>query len=400
MIAGLKRVLLAIVLIGAIGTAALFGWRWYDRSRDIQGTNDAYVRGEITDISSRVTGYAVEVLVDDNMPVKAAQVIARIDPRDFRMNVDKAQAALDQAKANLGQIGAQRELENSKILVAEAALRSAQAQTKNADLTLQRATTLAAKSFATQASVDADTAAATQARSAVDQAEANIAFEREQLVVIDSNEAVAKAQVASAEAALLSAKFALEDTEIWAPIDGVVANRKTRVGEYVTAGTRMLSIVPIDKLWIEANYRETQVGRMKIGDPVRVDVDTYPGKALCGYVESIAPASGSEFALIPPDNATGNFTKIVRRFTVRIRFNASEANASLMRPGMSVETEVAVSTEDNVSATERARRIACSFDPSHDIVERPLNKLPEHPGLGRARPQGTGGTQVSPAPPR
>src|SRR5689334_20247175 len=235
MIGGLKRVLLAIVLIGAIGAAALFGWRWYDRSRDIQGTNDAYVRGEITDISSRVTGYAVEVLVDDNMSVKAAQVIARIDPRDFRLNVNKAQAALDQAKANLGQIGAQRELENSKILVAEAALRSAQAQTKNADLALQRATTLAAKSFATQASVDADTAAATQARSAVDQAEANIAFEREQLVVIDSNEAVAKAQVASVEAALLSAKFALEDTEIWAPIDGVVANRKTRVGEYVTA---------------------------------------------------------------------------------------------------------------------------------------------------------------------
>jgi membrane fusion protein (multidrug efflux system) len=400
MIAGLKRVLLAVALIGAIGAAGLFGWRWYDRSRDIQGTNDAYVRGEITDISSRVTGYAVEVLVDDNMPVKAAQVIVRIDPRDFRMNVDKAQAALDQARANLGQIGAQRELENSKILVAEASLRSAQAQTKNANLTLERATTLAAKSFATQASVDADTAAATQARSAVDQAEANIAFEREQLVVIASNEAVAKAQVASTEAALLSAKFALDDTEIWAPIDGVVANRKTRVGEYVTAGTRMLSIVPTDNLWIEANYRETQVGSMKIGDPVRVGVDTYPGKPLCGYVESIAPASGSEFALIPPDNATGNFTKIVRRFTVRIRFNASEANASLMRPGMSVETEVAVSTADNASPTERARRIACSFDPGHDIVERPLNRLPEHPGLGRARPQGTGGMQLSPAPPQ
>src|SRR5260370_17444686 len=141
MIGGLKRVLLAIVLITAIGTAALFGWRWYDRSRDIQVTNDAYVRGEITDISSRVTGYAVEVLVDDNISVKAAQVIARIDPRDFRLNVEKAQAALDQAKANLGQIGAQRELENSKILVAEAALRSAQAPPKNPHLTLQRPTT-------------------------------------------------------------------------------------------------------------------------------------------------------------------------------------------------------------------------------------------------------------------
>jgi membrane fusion protein (multidrug efflux system) len=398
MIAGLKRVLLAVVLIAAVGAAAFYGWQWYDRSRDIQSTNDAYIRGDITNVSSRVTGYAVEVLVDDNMPVKAAQVIGRIDPRDFRMSVERSQAALDQAKANLGQIAAQRELQNSKILVAEAALRSAQAQAKNSELSLGRATSLAAKSFASQASVDADTAAAAQARSSVDQAQANIAFEREQLVVIDANEAVARAQVASANAGLLSAKFALEDTEIWAPIDGIIANRKVRVGEYVTAGTRMLSIVPTQDLWIEANYRETQLGRMKVGDPARVTVDTHPGQALCGYVESLAPAAGSEFALIPPDNATGNFTKIVRRFTVRIRFNASESKASLARPGMSVETEVAVSTDDNATATERARRIACSFDPAHDIVERPLGKLPEHPGLGRARPQGAGGTQTSPGP--
>jgi multidrug efflux pump subunit AcrA (membrane-fusion protein) len=126
-------------------------------------------------------------------------------------------------------------------------------------------------------------------------------------------------------------------------IDGVVANRKTRVGEYVAAGTRMLSIVPTENLWVEANYRETQTGRMKVGDPVRIDVDTYPGSLICGYVEAILPAAGAEFARIPPDNATGNFTKIVRRFTVRIRSNVRDANAALARPGMSVETAVAVS---------------------------------------------------------
>jgi membrane fusion protein (multidrug efflux system) len=398
MIAGLKRVLVALVLIGGLAAAGFFGWRWYDRSREVQFTDDAYVRGEITSVSARVTGYAVEILTDDNLPVKAAQVVARIDPRDFRMNVDKAQATLDQAKANLAQIGALRELEKSKILVAEAALRSAMAQTKNAELALQRAATLAAKSFASQATVDADTAAAAQTRSGVDEAQANLAFAREQLVVIDSNEAVARAQVESAEASLLSAKFALTDTEIWAPISGIVANRKTRVGEYVTAGTRLLSIVPTADLWIEANYRETQIGNMKVGDPARIDVDTFARATLCGYVESIAPAAGSEFALIPPDNATGNFTKIVRRFTVRIRFNASEGNAGLARPGMSVETRVAVSTDENVSATDRARRFGCAFDPSRDIVERALTKLPEHPGLGRARPQGETGTKVSPEP--
>ncbi len=400
MMAGLKRVLVALVLIAALAAAGLFGWRWYDRSRDVQVTDDAYLHGEITDIGARITGYAVEVLVDDNMPVKAAQVLVRIDPRDFRMSVEKSAATLDQSKATLDQVGAQRELEKSKILVAEATLRAAQAQAKNAEIALQRATILQEKTVGSQATVDAATAAAAQARAAVDEAVANLSFEHEQLVVIDSNEAVARAQVAAAEAALLSAKFALDDTEIWAPIDGIVANRKTRVGEYVTAGTHMLSIVPIDNLWIEANYRETQVGRMKVGDPVRVTLDTYPGKALCGYVESLAPAAGAEFALIPPDNATGNFTKIVRRFTVRIRFNASEANAALARSGMSVETAVAVSTADNASATERARAIGCAFDPRRDIVERPLNKLPEHPGLGRARPQGPAGLQVPPAPAR
>jgi membrane fusion protein, multidrug efflux system len=394
MIARLKRVAVTLCLMTALAAAAYYGWRWYDLSREIQVTDDAYIRGEITNISSRVTGYAVEVLFDDNMPIKTTQVVVRIDPRDFRMTVEKSQAALDQAKASLAQVGDQRELERSKIAVAEAALRSAQAQAKNADVTLERATELLQKGAGTQATFDSATAAAAQARSAVDQGNANLAYEREQLAVIDSNEAVAKAQVESADAALLSAKFALDDTEVWAPIDGIIANRKTRVGEYVTAGTNMLAIVPIDNLWIEANYRETQIEHMKMGDPVRITVDTYPGQPLCGYVESVAPASGSEFALIPPDNATGNFTKIVRRFTVRIRFNATEPNAALARPGMSVETAAAVSTPDGASPVERGHRIGCSFDPARDVVERPLNKLPEHPGQGRARPQGANGTHV------
>jgi membrane fusion protein (multidrug efflux system) len=348
--------------------------------------------GAITGISPRVTGYSTELLVDDDMAVKAGQVIVRIDPRDFRIAVEKAQAALDQAKASLSQIEAQRQLQNSKIAVAEAALRSTEAQAKNADITLGRSTELLQKSAGTQATVDASTAAAATTHASVDQAMANLAFEREQFAVIDANETAAKAQVASAEANLLSSKFALQDTEIWSPIDGLVANRKTRVGEYVTAGTRMLSVVPINNLWIEANYRETQVGQMKVGDPVRAHLDSYPGKPLCGYVEAIAPASGSEFALIPPDNATGNFTKIVRRFTVRIRFNAREPNAEFARPGMSVETAVAVTGGANASASAVATRIGCIFDPAKDMAaERPITQLPPHPRLGRARPQGPSG---------
>jgi membrane fusion protein, multidrug efflux system len=394
MMAGLKRIAMVVGLIVLLVPAGYYVWRWYDRSRDVQGTNDAYVRGEITDIGSRVSGYAVEVLFDDGMPVKAADVVVRIDPRDFRMAVEKAEAALNQAEADLAAVVASHELEKSKIAVADAALRSAGAQAKNSDTTLMRASVLAKDKFGTQAALDDAQAAEVKAHSDVDQATANLAYENQQLVVIDANEAVAKAGIDSANAALLSAKFALADTAVWAPIDGIVANRKTRVGEYVVAGTDMLSIVPTQDLWVEANYRETQIGRMKAGDPVRIDVDTYPGKPICGYVEAILPAAGSEFALIPADNATGNFTKIVRRFTVRIRFKRRDANASLARPGMSVETAVAVSTPDNASPTERGNRIGCAFDPSKDIVERSLTKLPEHPGLGHARPQGPSGTEI------
>src|SRR5713101_331981 len=192
MMAGLKRIAVAVVLIAVLGVAGYFGWRWYDTSRDVQVTNDAYVRGEITNISARVTGYAVEVLVDDNMPVKAMDVIARIDPRDFRMSVEKAQAALDQAKAELAEIGTRRVLEDSKIAVAEAAVRSAEAQAKNAELTLTRASLLVQRGAGTQVAMDAATAQAATARSIVDQATANLAYERKQVAVLDANEAVAK----------------------------------------------------------------------------------------------------------------------------------------------------------------------------------------------------------------
>jgi membrane fusion protein (multidrug efflux system) len=387
-----------LVAVLVLAPAGFFVWRWYDRSRDVQTTNDAYVRGEITDLSSRVSGYAVDLLFDDGMPVKATDVVVAIDPRDFRMAVEKAEAALNQAKADLTAVVASRELGKSKVAVAEAALRSAEAQAKNSDSILMRAAALYKDRFGTEAALDDAQAAGVKAHSGVDQATADLAYENQQLVVIDANVGVAKARVDSAEAALLSAKFALADTAVWAPIDGIVANRKVRVGEYVAAGTPMLSIVPIKNLWVEANYRETQIGRMKIGDPVRIDIDTYPRRPICGYVEAILPAAGSEFALIPPDNATGNFTKIVRRFVVRIRFNRRDTDAALARPGMSVETAVAVSTPDHASPAELGRRVGCSFDPSKDMVERTLTKLPEHPGLGRARPQGPAGTQV-PLPP-
>ena len=199
--------------------------------------------------------------------------------------------------------------------------------------------------------------------------------------VLKADIRVAETKVQDAEAAAMTARRALEDTQVWAPIAGTVANRRTRVGEYVTVGTRMLSIVPAEGLWIEANFRETQLKEMKPDQAVAITLDTFGARRVCGYVEAIGPASGSEFALVPPDNATGNFTKIVRRFPVRIRPSKSDANRSLLKPGMSTSVKVAVA-RDNADG--------CRFDPVRDRQERRLAKLPPHPGLGASAAFGVG----------
>ena len=179
-------------------------------------------------------------------------------------------------------------------------------------------------------------------------------MQRQVIEQVEADERLAAATLGSAEATEVSARLALEDTGVWTAIAGVVANRRSRVGEYVTAGTRMLSVVPTEGLWIEANFRETQLARMRPDQPVAIRLDTYPGRVLCGYVESIGVASGTEFSLFPPDNVTGNFTKIVRRFPVRIRVNATDPGVALPGAGMSAEVRVGVAATSAVAMMQRA----------------------------------------------
>jgi membrane fusion protein (multidrug efflux system) len=375
MMDALKRVALAIVAISVIAGTGIGTWLWWTANRSIQTTDNAYVRGDTTILSPRVSGYAVEVLADDNRPVAAKQILVRIDPRDFRLARDRAQATVADAEARLSQAKARLVLQRSLIKVREAGLRSAEAQSRNAETTLGRARQLLAQNAGTQARVDDTETAVLSAHAAVDQAVANLSYDSDQVVVLAADEQTAAASLSSARAALHAAEIALEDTEVWAPIPGVVANRRVRVGEYVTVGSRMLSIVPTDGLWIEANFRETQIAAMRPEDPVAITIDAHPGVEFCGYVESIAPASGSEFALIPPDNATGNFTKIVRRVPVRIRLNATQSRADALKPGLSTVVTVA-------TGSARAS-FQCRFDPARDRQSTDLPRLPDHPGLGR-----------------
>ena len=366
------RLFVLLVLLAASAAGAWFMLGVWDASATVQGTEDAYVHGEITALSPRVAGYAVAIEADDDDAVSAKQVLVRIDPRDYAAALDRAAAAVDQAKAQLGQAKSKLDLQASTIEVAEAALKGAEAQATNAETTLKRATELLSRGSGTQATFDSASAAAVGARATADQARAQLHLQRSQVDVLKADVRVAETKVQDAEAAAMTARRALEDTQVWAPIAGTVANRRTRVGEYVTVGTRMLSIVPAEGLWIEANFRETQLKDMKPDQPVAITLDTFGARRVCGYVEAIGPASGSEFALVPPDNATGNFTKIVRRFPVRIRPSNADSNRGLLKPGMSARVRVAVAAPN---------ADGCLFDPARDRQERRLAKLPPHPGL-------------------
>lgn len=371
----LRRLGVVLALVIALAALGWYGWRAWDGSRAVQSTEDAYVRGDITALSPRVSGYAVEITADDNEAVTARQVLVRLDPRDYQAAVDRAEAQVRQAISQLARAEVQRQNQQLQITSAEAALGSAQAQAQRNGIDLSRARELRATGAGTQARLDDATAADQATRATALEAKANLDLQRQTLQQVDADALVARATLAAARASLASARIALEDTEVWAPIDGIVANRRTRVGEYVAVGTRMLSIVPLDGLWIEANFRETQMERMAPGQPVAFRLDRYPRLRLCGYVESVGPASGSEFALIPADNATGNFTKIVRRFPVRLRPNATEPNAGLLRPGMSAVVRVGVG---------EAEVAGCRFDAARDRRPPSLPRQPLRPGLDPA----------------
>ncbi len=285
--------------LGALLILAATGWgvlRWRDTVSDIQTTDNAYVHGEITVLSPRIAGYVVEITADDDQPVAPKQVLVRIDPRDYRATYDRAHALVSQAETQVTEARSRLLAQEAKVAVAAASLDTALGQSRNADIILSRARQLLGTPAGNPSVFDNAQAADISARAAVTQAQANLGFESQQLAVAGADIAVAESSVATARATAYSARIALEDTQVWAPLAGTVAARRTRVGEYVTAGTRLLPIVPRTGLWIEANMRETQIGAMAPLDPVRIRVDTFPGKAVCGYVEAIAPAAASEFA--------------------------------------------------------------------------------------------------------
>ena len=334
-----KKIVIGVSAVVALGLIYA-GVHYMTVGRYMVSTDDAYVRANNTTLGARVSGHIAAVEAGDNVRVAAGDVVLRIDDGDYRIAVDNARARIATQEATIARIMQQATAQESAVEQAKAQLASADAATKRAEADFARQETLTARGFASKATFDLSQASRDQAVAAVQGAQATLDAAQAQVAVIKAQQAEAEAQLRELRAALAKALRDLSFTVVRAPVDGVFANRIVNVGDFVQPGQRLASIVPLDQIYIDANYKETQLGRLKPGQPVKITVDAVSGRTINGIVDSVAPASGSVFTLLPPDNATGNFTKVVQRVPVRIRVPASVARENLLRPGMSVITTV------------------------------------------------------------
>ena len=335
-----RRTLIASAVAIALAAGGVFGVRWWLDGRYIVSTDDAYVRAHNTTLASKVSGYVASIPVEDNARVRAGDVIATIDDGDYRLAVDAAREKAATQQATVDRIGRQIVAQQANIDQAKAQMISAQAGAKRTELEFVRQQALAAQKFASQQALEQAVANRDQAAAAVQSAQSAIDAADANLQVLKAQQQEAARTLDELKTAQAKAERDLSFTVIRAPVDGVFSNRAVQTGDYVQTGQRVASLVPLSDVYIEANFKETQLDRIRPGQPVSVSVDALPEHAIKGTVESLSPASGAVFSLLPPDNATGNFTKIVQRLPVRIEVPEQVTALRLLRPGMSVTVDV------------------------------------------------------------
>ena len=335
-----RRVGLAAVAALVVAGAGFEGVRWLSTDRYLESTNDAYVKTDYTTIAPKISGYIADVLVQDNQAVKAGQVVARIDPRDFQTALDQARADVAAAEAGMASLDAQLGLQQSLIDQASADIVSAEAGQRFAQQEYDRYRNLVKTGYGTVQRAQQAEAALRQQTATLEHGRAALIAAQQQTQVLQAERIRAGTLRAHNQAVADQAELNRGYTEIVSPIDGTVGARSLRSGQYVQAGTALMAIVPLHDVYVVANLKETQLTELRGGERATIKVDTFPGKVIHGHVDSLAPASGLEFALLPPDNATGNFTKIVQRIPVKIVIERDDPLNGLLRAGMSVEATV------------------------------------------------------------
>jgi membrane fusion protein, multidrug efflux system len=334
-----KQVLIGIGALLALAVAA-YGVHYFLVGRFFVSTDDAYVRANNTMLGARVSGHVAAILPGDNVVVRTGDVIFRIDDGDYRIAVDAVRTKIATQQATIDRIGRQVTAFQSAVEQAGAQLASAEAGLKRAGLDYDRQQALSAKGFASRATFEVSEAGRDQGVAAVKSAQAAYDAARDNVEVTKAQQEEARAQLAELQTSLAKAERDLSFTSVRAPVDGTFSNRLVSTGDYIVVGQRLGNVVPLDDVFIDANFKETQLKRIRPGQPVTVSVDAYGHRKFAGFVDSIAPAAGSVFTLLPPDNATGNFTKIVQRLPVRIRVPKDVARQNLLRAGMSVYATV------------------------------------------------------------
>ena len=329
--------LFILILIGALVFVVIREWNRWVSSSALQSTDDAYLQADTTPLAAKVPGYVSRVLVQDFQRVHGGDVLVEIVDNDYRAQLDQAQANVAAAGAAIENIEQQKRLQETLITQAEAEIASSEADVTRYHLETVRQQNLLTDKFAgTPQLVEQAVDNEKRAVSALALNRAKLDQQRQQLNVLESQKAQAAAALEGQKAARDLAKINLDYTRIVAPVDGMVSQRLVRAGQYLSVGTQVISLVPLPNVWVIANYKETQMTNIRTGQKARATVDAFPGKVLHGYVDSWSPASGAEFALLPPDNATGNFTKVVQRIPVKIVLDPDPSLADLLRPGMSV----------------------------------------------------------------
>jgi membrane fusion protein (multidrug efflux system) len=332
----MRNAALIVVLVIVLAVGAATGWYWWTAWRFQESTDDAYVQSDITVISPKVEGYLKEVRVEENQQVAAGQVLYVVDDRDFAAKTAQAEAVVATGEAVVATYASRLNHQQAMIEQAAATVQSAAADLDRAQLDYKRYTTLVTTDFASRQRFETAQADSRKAEAALDKARAALVAEQSARAVLQSQKQEEEARLAQARASLRLARNDLDNTVIRAPVAGIAGNRAGRVGQYVKPGTQLLSLVPLPNVYVTANFKETQLTHMRPGQRAAISVDAYPDQPLTGRIESFAPASGAEFSLLPPDNATGNFTKIVQRVPVRIAVPADGPLARLLRPGLSV----------------------------------------------------------------
>lgn len=337
--AQLKRRLLLLLLLVVLIAGGFFA-HWFFKGRFYESTDNAYVQGEITRVSSQLGARIDDVLVQDNQHVEKGQLLVRLEPNDFRLAIDRANAALATREAERLQAQSKLTQQASLIAASDAQVATTQATLGRSQIDLSRVQALRKPGFVSEERVTTLSADAHIARSQVAKAQADAQSQRQQVNALNAEIKRLDAQIANARADLAQAELNLTRSEIHAPISGLIGQRAARNGQVVQAGAYLLSIVPDEDIWVQANFKETQIGHMQPGQKAELVFDAYGDTPIEARVESLFAASGAQFSLLPPDNATGNFTKVVQRIPVKLTFTADNPLRGKIRPGMSVTATV------------------------------------------------------------